>query len=619
LKKKLLIVEAGFRTHKEFILQCLIKTGKCDLYFANGLSSRLNYSWLEKYSSGGFNFKYHSDDLALKIADFQIQNKMKFDGIITWIDTSVHFVNEAQHKLGLPVISEYRDKSIRNKGLSRERLKESGVDDTFFKVIKSPQEIAGLKSEIKFPVVLKPTEMMASLGAKLIHSFEELKEKLPGVLKIDFLEEDLRDLYGDIASEAILEEFLKGPGYSIESIVQDGETQIIGIHAKFTETMFDTGNILSPELEQDVRARIDKLARDCHKALRIKNSITHIEIRVVNGIPKVIEINNRLGGDYIPFMIHNNKGRDIGKILLAAATGERKISVKNEPASRFASYYTTNQPGRILTSPKPRFKKLLEEKSYYSNLDLVYHNDENDLIYLGHVVTGIKHPRKSFFNQHKIQKPLHVEKNKLGREIMVFLATKEDTANLVNIEHSTWSASQAASEKTINTRLKANPERFIIAYDKKTRSPMGFIYWVPATESEIKGTMDWSYFDSPSIISRKDRLYKYRYIVSISVKPEAPRSTGSILLKSLKKYCQQNKITEFTYGLRLAGYHRFAEEGLSIDSYVNGLKNRKYLDPAFEMAINAEGSIVNTIENYYDDPESLNYGLLVSHKIGDVK
>ncbi len=191
--------------------------------------------------------------------------------------------------------------------------------------------------------------MMASLGVNEVSSVDHIEQILPSVAQIDFLDEDLRSRYGDISSEVILEEKLIGPGYSIECVTFEGQTQVLGYNRKITDRFYDLGNILNPsDLSESFRAMIDQKMDQVHRALKVQFGITHVELRMVNNVPKILEVNFRLGGDYIPRMLHQPKILHLGELIANTYTGNRQPQLKRQLRTRKALYFCHKNSCRVL-------------------------------------------------------------------------------------------------------------------------------------------------------------------------------------------------------------------------------------------------------------------------------
>jgi hypothetical protein len=64
-----------------------------------------------------------------------------------------------------------------------------------------------------------------------------------------------------------------------------------------------------------------RIVQDTHTALDFADGMTHTELKLTQGGPKIIEVNGRLGGDLIPYLGLRSSGIDPGLAAAAVACG----------------------------------------------------------------------------------------------------------------------------------------------------------------------------------------------------------------------------------------------------------------------------------------------------------
>ncbi|WKB51468.1 ATP-grasp domain-containing protein [Eleftheria terrae] len=104
----------------------------------------------------------------------------------------------------------------------------------------------------------------------------------------------------------IAEDWLPGDEYSFEVLVVDGESYVIGVHAKYLDdsggTTLETSNSLpAPRLPDDAQAAGERYIDRCLAALGLREGCYHIETRYDAATRHwdIIEINARMGGALI--------------------------------------------------------------------------------------------------------------------------------------------------------------------------------------------------------------------------------------------------------------------------------------------------------------------------------
>lgn len=638
MKKNILIVEPGFKTYKEPIVRSMYSSGQFNLYFASGLSKTVSMDWTRPYSSGSFIFSYPRANLVKKSKLFMRDNKIKFDGALTLVETSVHFVNELQHQLGLPVISVRRDKTIRHKGAMRRLFQGTNVYQPKFEVIKNERQLKkfnGRNWSWHYHYIVKPAEMMSSLGVQKVSNKQEAMAAYRQAVNADFWNEDLRDQYGDMSKDVLLEGFVSGPEYSVESVVCGGEVYILGITKKTTTVgkYFDeVGHEYPVKMKRNLYKKIQAMVFDTHQCLKLKNTLTHTEFRLHDQKPYLMEVNCRLGGDLISTLIENSQNINLGMILANVHCGiniDDEIKTKGARASWGIYYFSTPLQGRVEAVPKGLNQKYAQEiecSLYVRPGDFVFTNGLMSVSRMGHVIYNKKKYAKKYLAEIKkgfevnpfiFTRCLEHDDDYLG----ALIARRGDIKAIEEIERRSWPPAQRASGAKLRKRMDANESSFIVAYSLKTGKALGFIHYVPLKKFDPKDKLTWSHFDKISL-NKKYHKAKFQpqcfYIVSISVLPTAPRGTGSGLLQAICSFAQHERVSIVAYGARASGYHKFKNR-MSFDGYYRQLIVGEQKDHLLKAAYNAGGIPSGYIEDYFKDEKSGNYGILILHHTGHMK
>jgi D-alanine-D-alanine ligase-like ATP-grasp enzyme len=138
--------------------------------------------------------------------------------------------------------------------------------------------------------------------------------KLKADLSISDIENLQEQMQSDLQFSAIFngefgfmaESYIEGDEYSFETLVLDGESYVIGVHAKYLEesmgTTLEVSNSLpATELFDQEQLAGEIFIADCLKALGLNEGAYHIEARYNKNNQRweIIEINTRMGGALI--------------------------------------------------------------------------------------------------------------------------------------------------------------------------------------------------------------------------------------------------------------------------------------------------------------------------------
>ena len=255
----------------------------------------------------------HHYDLAFKDADkiLEVCKREGVQGVTSFLLESalpcVYYVAEG---LGSPCNSKECQALTANKFTMREQMRKCGVSIPAYKAIKSRDE----KFDIPFPVIVKPADNGGSRGVTLVHNQAELDAALDRAF--DYSKNQT----------VMIEQFIEGREFSIESISYRGKHYILQITDKVT-----TEAPYFVELEHHQPARLTSKQWDditiltlrMLDALKVENSAGHTEIKMdAQGIPYIIEMGPRMGGDYISSdLVRLSTGYNFVKGTLEVATG----------------------------------------------------------------------------------------------------------------------------------------------------------------------------------------------------------------------------------------------------------------------------------------------------------
>ena len=223
------------------------------------------------------------------------------------------------------------------------RLEAAGVGVPEFRVAASGSDAVEAAREIGFPVVVKPVSGSGSVGVKLCEQAGEVRAHADALLR-----QKQNERGQPLPPYVLVEQLIIGPEYSVETM----GTNVIGITSKrlgplphFVEIGHDfPAHFLDREDES-----ISQTARDSLKALNLGWGPAHIELRLDPGGPKIIEVNPRLAGGFIPELVRLACGIDmIGETIRQVAGG---VPLLEKTRRRYASLrFILATEGGVLSS-----------------------------------------------------------------------------------------------------------------------------------------------------------------------------------------------------------------------------------------------------------------------------
>jgi biotin carboxylase len=276
--------------------------------------------------------------------------------------------------MGLTTMRYFRDKlAMRMKALDR------GVRVPDFVPVFNHDDIRYYLEHVSGPWVLKPRQEASAIGIKKIHEAEELWQVL--------------EQLGDKQSSFLLERFIPGEVYHVDSVVSEGEVVFASVskYGKPPMNVAQGGGIFTTRViprGSDADIGLRQINRQLIAALGLVRGVAHTEFiqAQADGNFYFLECAARVGGAYINEMVETATGinlwREWARIEVAGGDGTYKLPpVREEYAGVIISLARQENPdtsgyndpevllrikkhhhaGLILRSPAPqRVQTLLE-------------------------------------------------------------------------------------------------------------------------------------------------------------------------------------------------------------------------------------------------------------------
>nr|WP_157169332.1 ATP-grasp domain-containing protein [Streptomyces typhae] len=255
------------------------------------------------------------DAQALAAAGQALAGRHALAGVVTWTEWYLVPTARLARHLGLPSNSPEVMAAARDKARARTLFARHGVPSAASMTARSLLEAALAVETIGYPVVLKPAASAGSIGVIRVDRAEEL----PGGFA--FAAAGTRD--GVESTKVLVEEYLDGPEVSVECVTHRGHTTAVAVtrktlgRAPFFEEVAHSVDAADPLLDQ-----VAPVAAAAVKALGITDGVSHVEMRLVGGRPRLIEVNARIGGDMIGHLVQLATGIDLARAAADTVCGQ---------------------------------------------------------------------------------------------------------------------------------------------------------------------------------------------------------------------------------------------------------------------------------------------------------
>jgi biotin carboxylase len=255
-----------------------------------------------------------------------------FDAVVSFTEYGLHPASHCARVLGLPGDNLTAVELTRDKTRTRQLLDRHGLSPVRHRLCGTPEEALRFMGELGgSPVVLKPRDGGLSEGVFLVETRQELAERW---------EWTRRATDGPL----LVEEFLTGPEFSVESFSAGGRHEIAAITEKVTTPLprfVETGHQMPARLDEETRAAIEGLVTEFLTLIEQRDGPVHTELRLTVAGPRLIEAQTRVGGDQIWELCEMVSGVDLMTETITTLLGlprPHRTPVAAAAAIRFFSY-----------------------------------------------------------------------------------------------------------------------------------------------------------------------------------------------------------------------------------------------------------------------------------------
>ncbi|MER8059735.1 MULTISPECIES: ATP-grasp domain-containing protein [unclassified Streptomyces] len=218
--------------------------------------------------------------------------------ILTWDETLLATTAQAARRLNLPHLGPEAVRGCRDKLTTRRTLAAAGVPSAAFRHVHGRAEAIAAAAELGLPVVVKPRGLAGSIGVTLADTPEAVGRAFDRATTAAF--PGIDRLAG-----AIVEEYLTGPEISVDCAVDGGRVHLVNVARKrlgFAPHFEEVGHLVAPWRHEPWACDVESVVTAAHTALGLRTGITHSELRLTPSGPRVVEVNGRLGGDFVPLL-----------------------------------------------------------------------------------------------------------------------------------------------------------------------------------------------------------------------------------------------------------------------------------------------------------------------------
>ncbi|HGH7182791.1 ATP-grasp domain-containing protein [Bacillus cereus] len=262
-------------------------------------------------------------------------------GIFSFIDPYVYVAARLSEKFCSNIVSTKAIHHMENKILTRNVLKDLPISLNYliYNPTESLSSFLTKTNKIKFPLIVKSPKSTGSKDVLLVKDKDQL------ILSIQSLLKKLPN------EEILLEEYIDGPQYLVEILVQNGKVHIIAVieqEITLFERFIVTGYSLLGQVDKRLYNSLFNAVNSVIQAFDMKNGACHLELRRIKDVWKLIEINPRISGGAMNDIIEIGHGINLVQETIRLMLGNKPSLNKKHHKYVYAHYLTVKSKGKLI-------------------------------------------------------------------------------------------------------------------------------------------------------------------------------------------------------------------------------------------------------------------------------
>ncbi|GAB4341174.1 MAG: ATPase [Flammeovirgaceae bacterium] len=284
----------------------------------------------------------------------------KIDKMVALDDFDVEKVAHLREEFRIPGMGQTQARYFRDKLAMRKKASESGIPVPEFTDVFNDEVVNEFVKKVPAPWVLKPRSSASAIGIKKIESAKQLWEVFQKV--------------GDERHEYVLERFLPGDVFHVDSLVYDGKIIFARAHQYMNPPMevAHEGRVFrsyTMEYGSDDEVQLQEINKNLLKAFGMEMGASHTEFIKHNGKYYFLETSARVGGANIVEMVEASSGINLwaewAKMEIMGGGGVYKLpKVKKDYAGIIVS---------LAKQQKPDTSAYNDPEIYWRKQDMDFH------------------------------------------------------------------------------------------------------------------------------------------------------------------------------------------------------------------------------------------------------
>jgi biotin carboxylase len=213
---------------------------------------------------------------------------------------------------GYEVAHRVRDKWAMRQHLTGQHLAGRDPAAVGAAPLRDRGDLAAFAARYGYPLIVKPSNATASFGIFRVGGPADADAAWAGVQRLRGTRTD-RGSLPFLIEDFLIEEYIDGPEYSVESFSFAGRHVVVAITEKFTDpvTFTELGHAVPARLAAAPAAAVRAAVIRFLDAMGVRDGTGHTEVRIGPRGPAVIEGHTRIAGDNIADLVLGAYGIDL--------------------------------------------------------------------------------------------------------------------------------------------------------------------------------------------------------------------------------------------------------------------------------------------------------------------
>ena len=206
---------------------------------------------------------------------------------------------------------------IRDKWAMRQHLAGRDPEAVQARLLHERGDLEAFGDAHGYPFIVKPTDATASIGVFRVDGPADTDRVWQQVARLRGTRTD-RVSTMFVLQDFLMEQYVEGTEFSVESFSFAGRHVVVAITEKFTaEGHFaELGHAVPARIGEDAAERIRSGVGRFLDLMGVRDGVRHTEVRVAGSAVRVIEGHTRWGGDAIPELVLAAYGVDLGRLAV---------------------------------------------------------------------------------------------------------------------------------------------------------------------------------------------------------------------------------------------------------------------------------------------------------------